>query len=243
MSYRNVQLSNRSNAPRTVTFANPSPVYTPQSSSRSPSTSVAGRRVVAPAQDGTSDPDTIHVHEDPSDWDADQDEMEDRRPPLHRPTDGRSAQPLLHKQDEERGRTGYNESSSDVPARRPSTFTRRSTMRSRSPDTQAKLAAKKKYTYAAFFLFVSLIAFTIQTETAEYIQHDLGWNKAYCMLYVKHGSRSINTADCLQVLHSRILDLPLAFSTAHSANTKMAYALENLLAAARLPGPYDCTDG
>jgi len=55
-------------------------------------------------------------------------------------------------------------------------------MRSRSPDTQAKLAARKKYTYAAFFLVLSLIAFTVQTETAEYIQHDLGWNKAYCML-------------------------------------------------------------
>lgn len=187
MSYRNLHASNSSNALRTVTFANPSPVYTPQSSSRSPSGSVSGVGAVASAKDGTSDPNTIHADEDLSDWDADQDEMGDQRPPLHRPTDGRSAQPLLHKQDEERGRTGYNESPNGVPVRRPSIFTRRSAMRSRSPDTQAKLAARKKYSYASFFLVVSLIAFTVQTETAEYIQHDLGWNKAYCMLYVKHG--------------------------------------------------------
>jgi hypothetical protein len=187
MSYRNLHASNSSNAPRTVAFTNPSPVYTPQSSPRSPSSPAAGARGVASAQDGTSDPSTIHEDEDFSDWDADQDEMGDHRPPLHRPTDGRSAQPLLHKQDEERGRTGYNEPPDAVTARRPSTFTKRSAMRSRSPGTQSKLAARKKYTYAAFFLIVSLITFTVQTETAEYIQHELGWNKAYCMLYVKHG--------------------------------------------------------
>jgi hypothetical protein len=182
MSYRNLNAPKSPNAPRTVVFANPSPLYTPSSSSRSPSGSAAGVRRVTLAQEGTADPINIHVNGGLSDWDLDQDEMEDRRPPLHRPTDGRSAQPLLHKQDEERGRTGYNELPDSIPTRRPSTFTRRSTMRSRSPDTQAKLAARKKYTYAAFFLVLSLIAFTVQTETAEYIQHDLGWNKAYCML-------------------------------------------------------------
>jgi hypothetical protein len=118
--------------------------------------------------------------EDFSDFGSDLDEMGDRRPPLHRPTDGRSHQPLLHKDDEERGRTGYT-ASPDLPDR-PPLFTRRSTMRSRSPDTQAKLATKKKYTYAAFFLGLSLISFVVQTETAVYIQHELGWNKAYCML-------------------------------------------------------------
>lgn len=55
-------------------------------------------------------------------------------------------------------------------------------MRSRSPDTQAKMATEKKYTYAALFLGLSLVSFVIQTETAVYIQHELGWNKAYCML-------------------------------------------------------------
>jgi len=59
-------------------------------------------------------------------------------------------------------------------------------MRSRSPSAaaQALLDTKKKYTYAAFFLGLSLVSFVIQTETAVYIQHELGWNKAYCMLYV-----------------------------------------------------------
>ena len=115
-----------------------------------------------------------------ADISSDSDEMEDRRPGLHRPTDGRSHQPLLHKDDDlERGRTGY--ASPDI-GDRPPLFTRRSTMRSRSPDTQAKLATRKKYTYAAFFLGLSLISFTIQTETAVYIQHELKWNKAYCML-------------------------------------------------------------
>ncbi len=117
------------------------------------------------------------LHEDDSD-----DEMDgDRRPPLHRPTDGRSHQPLLHKDDEERGRMGYDASPSPD---RPPLFSRRSTMRSRSPDTQARLATKKKYTYAAFFLGLSLVSFVVQTETAVYIQHELGWNKAYCMLFV-----------------------------------------------------------
>jgi hypothetical protein len=117
---------------------------------------------------------------DEGDSDSDSDDMEGRRPALHRPTDGRSHQPLLHKEDdEERGRTGYD--ASPDPPERP-TFSRRSTMRSRSPDTQAKLATRKKYTYAAFFLGLSLVSFVIQTETAVYIQHQLGWNKAYCML-------------------------------------------------------------
>lgn len=124
-----------------------------------------------------------------SDLESDLDEMGDRRPPLHRPTDGRSHQPLLGKDDdEERGRTGY-ETSMDGPER--PHFSRRSTMRSRSPDTQAKLATRKKYTYAAFFLGLSLVSFVIQTETAVYIQHELGWNKAYCMLYFTHGSWSL----------------------------------------------------
>ncbi|KAF1983914.1 hypothetical protein K402DRAFT_414109 [Aulographum hederae CBS 113979] len=45
--------------------------------------------------------------------------------------------------------------------------------------------------YAGCFLVLSLISFTIQTETAVYIQHRMGWNKAYCMLYFTHGSWSL----------------------------------------------------
>ncbi|KAK4113362.1 hypothetical protein N656DRAFT_676022, partial [Canariomyces notabilis] len=52
----------------------------------------------------------------------------------------------------------------------------------------ARLEARKKYTYAAFFLATSLVSFTVQTELAAYVQHDLGWDKAYCMLYLTHGS-------------------------------------------------------
>ena len=97
------------------------------------------------------------------------------RPPMHRPTDGRSQVPLLK---EERGRPSYDGEANI----RPGVITRRSTFRSRSPDMAGVSATKKKYTYAAFFLILSLISFVIQTETAVYIQHDLGWNKAYCML-------------------------------------------------------------
>ncbi|KAK7744673.1 hypothetical protein SLS53_003562 [Cytospora paraplurivora] len=65
---------------------------------------------------------------------------------------------------------------------------RRSTLRSRSPASHARLAARKKYTYAAIFLVISLFSFCVQTELAAYVQHELGWNKAYCMLYLTHGS-------------------------------------------------------
>jgi hypothetical protein len=128
---------------------------------------------------------SVSFEDDDSDFGDDLGEMGETRPPLHRPTGGRSHQPLLHNADEdadERGRTGHHTPSSPGASARPPLFTRRSTLRSRSPDTQAKLATKKKYTYAAFFLVLSLISFVIQTETAVYIQSELGWNKAYCML-------------------------------------------------------------
>jgi drug/metabolite transporter (DMT)-like permease len=38
---------------------------------------------------------------------------------------------------------------------------------------------------------LSLISFVVQTETAVYIQHTLGWNKAYCMLWLTHSSWSL----------------------------------------------------
>ena len=109
--------------------------------------------------------------------DEEADDMEPR-PPLHRPSDGRSHTPLLK---DERGRPSY-----DAPngSARPAFAARRSTFRSLSPDMEGASAVRKKYTYAGFFLVLSLISFVIQTETAVYIQHDLGWNKAYAMLYV-----------------------------------------------------------
>lgn len=168
MSHRGRSLP-KSNAQPSVT---PTTISWPQSQSRS----------------STRSPFPPHNLANPDDFDNDEDDdddsfadgMDDRRPPLHRPTDGKSHTPLLHKDDDEdRGRTGY---ASPEPSTRPPLFTRRSTMRSRSPDTQAKLATRKKYTYAAFFLGLSLVSFVVQTETAVYIQHELGWNKAYCML-------------------------------------------------------------
>lgn len=182
MSQRNQTSTTKPNA--SVTFASPSwqspsssrPVS--RTSSRAPSRNSAFNK----GSNGNAHHSNGYVSkeeegkDDFSDFDSDLEDMGDRRPGLHRPTDGRSHQPLLHKDDEdvERGRGSISE--------RPPLFTRRSTMRSRSPDTQAKLATRKKYTYAAFFLGLSLISFVIQTETAVYIQHELGWNKAYCML-------------------------------------------------------------
>lgn len=58
------------------------------------------------------------------------------------------------------------------------------TFHERDPVSQAKYETRKKYTYAAITLALSLVSFTVQTETAVYIQHELKWEKPYCMLYV-----------------------------------------------------------
>lgn len=108
--------------------------------------------------------------------DLDEDEDMAGRPPLHRPDDGNSQVPLLK---DERGRQSYDSPNGVV---RPPVAARRSTFRSRSPDLDSASTTRKKYIHAALFLGVSLVAFTVQTETAVYIQHDLGWDKAYCML-------------------------------------------------------------
>jgi drug/metabolite transporter (DMT)-like permease len=131
------------------------------------------------------------------------------RPAFFRQTDGRSGTPLLHKDDDDdRGRS-YDSNGQDSPTEplRP-TFSRRSTMRSRSPGTAARDNARKKYTYAAFFLVVSLVSFTVQTELAAYVQHDLGWSKAYCMLYLTHGSWSLLWPVQLGILRLQKRDLP-----------------------------------
>lgn len=158
-----------------------------------------------------------------------------RRPALYRPTDGRSATPLLYKPDaddgDDRGRPhlvpGYDEEEPPPPRSRsahsadraasPSTtapprptFSRRSTMRSRSPLDVAAAAqtARKKYTYAAFFLVISLVSFCVQTELSAHIQHDLGWDKAYCMMYFTHGSWVVLWPVLLLVQRVQKWDLP-----------------------------------
>ncbi|KAF7547274.1 hypothetical protein G7Z17_g7828 [Cylindrodendrum hubeiense] len=183
-----------------------------------------------------SNPDGKRDDEDDEDEDSSWYELDNmdsesaRRPPFNRPTDGRSETPLLRKQqsDEERGRAGFSPASDDDGRRsshgssrnaspyhsemvqRPS-FSRRSTMRSRSPRTAAAAESnttRKKYTYAAFFLVVSLIAFCIQTELSAYIQHDLGWDKAYCMMYFTHGSWVVLWPVQLAILRIQKRDLP-----------------------------------
>ena len=109
--------------------------------------------------------------------DQDDDNMpSDLRSSLDRWHDGKSQEPLLASKDGER-HPGY-----DSPPRPP--LSRRSTAKfhERDPDLEAKRATRKRYTYAGFFLILSLISFAVQTETAVYIQSQLHWEKAYCML-------------------------------------------------------------
>lgn len=91
---------------------------------------------------------------------------------LHTPVGGMSRTPLLSS-------TKENYGHSPSP---PVVASRKTRFHERDPDLAAKDATRKKYTYAGFFLILSLISFVVQTETAVYIQTELGWNKAYCML-------------------------------------------------------------
>ncbi|KAK4164351.1 hypothetical protein QBC43DRAFT_317995 [Cladorrhinum sp. PSN259] len=100
-------------------------------------------------------------------------------------------QPLLHQSDSEDDTRGRRRPSPRPPLSSTPILSRRSTtdLRSRSPSSQAaRLEARKKYTYASICLIISLISFTVQTELAAHIQHRLGWDKAYCMMFLTHGS-------------------------------------------------------
>lgn len=113
--------------------------------------------------DGAADDDTDVEEAMPSDL----------RPPSHRPMNSQAHAPLLSGDKQ----TGYEQPTSPALNRR-----RSSRFRERDPEEMAKSATRKRYTYAACFLGLSLVTFAIQTETAVYIQHNLHWNKAYCML-------------------------------------------------------------
>ena len=168
-----------------------SPVYTPTSSSPEDTgnhTLTSNSRKPSPLRFNSSHythssskvaTDCGHNISGESDFYGEEDADDDMetRPPLHRPTDGRSQQPLL--KDEGRGRTQYE---SPHGSARPAFAARRSTFRSRSPDLEGSAATRKKYIIAAIFLVISLVAFVVQTETAVYIQKTMGWKKAYCML-------------------------------------------------------------
>ena len=105
------------------------------------------------------------------DWDEHDAAMpSDLRPELERNGDGRANSPLLgHKADEGTERP---------PLSRRSTHT----FHERDPESQARYETRRRYTYAGIFLALSLVSFTVQTETAVYIQHELKWEKPYCML-------------------------------------------------------------
>ncbi|KAL4915936.1 hypothetical protein BDW62DRAFT_118156 [Aspergillus aurantiobrunneus] len=113
--------------------------------------------------------------------------MSMNRTSMHGPLDGRSHQPLLESDHQGRMSTG-GLGFDDAEGRPMLHHSRRSTMRSKSPNALAKQQTRQKYFIAAGFLMLSLASFVVQTETAVYIQHDLGWDKPYCMLYLTHGS-------------------------------------------------------
>ncbi|PMB71666.1 putative vacuolar membrane protein [Beauveria bassiana] len=143
---------------------------------------------------------------------------------MPRPNQGVYGTPLLSKPENaatdnddaaERGRSNNGTLSpgraAAVPALAPRpALSRRSTaMRSRSPrGFAAEQAARKKYTYAFFFLVVSLVAFCMQTELSAHIQHDLGWDKAYCMMYFTHSSWIVLWPAQLLILRLQRLDQP-----------------------------------
>ncbi|KAH0848029.1 hypothetical protein AYO21_03607 [Fonsecaea monophora] len=122
-----------------------------------------------------------------------QDEEEDDddmagRTSMHQPLGPESHEPLLG-EDKHTNTRGRPESPSLHGSSRPALSSRRSTFRSRSPSyVQPEDMVRRKYIYASFFLILSLISFVVQTETAVYIQHELKWDKAYCMMYLTHGS-------------------------------------------------------
>ncbi|KAE9966137.1 hypothetical protein BLS_007195 [Venturia inaequalis] len=139
----------------------------------------------APIQSGENTADDVWEDWNNQDSEAEEGEEDldmpsDLRPSLDRLDNGRSHhQPLLGSRDGQ-------PSAYDSPPR--PTLSRKSTFHERDPVAEAKYATKKRYSYAAFFLVLSLISFAVQTETAVYIQSQLHWEKAYCMLYFTHGS-------------------------------------------------------
>lgn len=121
-----------------------------------------------------------HADEDSDDNHDDAAENMPLRSTYHASVEGHSHQPLL--KEDARGRDSNTfPGALDGHSTRPPT-SRRSTFRSRTPDVEEKNLTRKKYIMASGFLLLSLVSFVVQTETAVYIQHELHWNKPYCML-------------------------------------------------------------
>jgi hypothetical protein len=145
--------------------------------------SVSDNTPLTGSSEGSKDSDRLlkdPVHDSDSEEGEDLDDMAGVRPPFHRPTDGRSQQPLLKDDRIGRASTTFRDSLEGQSSR--PHMSRRSTFRSRTPDVQDKNLTRRKYVLASGFLLLSLVSFVIQTETAVYIQHELHWDKPYCML-------------------------------------------------------------
>lgn len=128
------------------------------------------------------------VHFDQEDDPDPSDDEMSGRPSMHRPTGPESHEPLLG-EDKQSAARGRQDSPNLHGSSRAPLSSRRGTFRSRSPTyAQPEDMVRRKYIYASFFLVLSLVSFVVQTETAVYIQHELKWNKAYCMMYLTHGS-------------------------------------------------------
>ena len=138
------------------------------------------------------------------------------RPLYNHPSDARSATPLLvsgnspSSEDWERPHHKYG-SHSPSGHMSPQTSPPPSYSRSQSPHTHHSFSARqalrsvsptalagtgsssvrRKWIIASIFLVVSLVSFCVQTELAKMVQTDMGWDKAYCMLYLTHGSWSL----------------------------------------------------
>ncbi|KAI1290601.1 hypothetical protein F5Y03DRAFT_55224 [Xylaria venustula] len=130
------------------------------------------------------------------------------RPSLSHVADGRADMPLLEKDGDDRERF-----TSALPHPVASTssaalYSDASNRPPRSPEATAHAAARQKYMVAALFLVVCLVAFVVQAELGRYVQHELGWNKAYCMLYLTHGSWVLLWPTQLLVLRWRDRQLP-----------------------------------
>ncbi|PKY08899.1 hypothetical protein P168DRAFT_278440 [Aspergillus campestris IBT 28561] len=112
------------------------------------------------------------------------------RPPMRQSTEvAHPNQPLLKQEQSRLSTSSHRDGGAE--GRPMLHHTRRPTIRSRSPEHTADRATRRKYIIASGFLVLSLVSFVVQTETAVYIQHDLGWDKPYCMLYLTHGSWSL----------------------------------------------------
>jgi drug/metabolite transporter (DMT)-like permease len=114
------------------------------------------------------------------------------RPPYRRPSGGLSNTPLLSDKRPNQERDHRRRDDSDDRDPMTSSFHSRHTLATKSPTyADPPNLTRRKYIYASFFLLVSLVSFVVQTETAVYIQHELHWDKAYCMLWLTHGSWSL----------------------------------------------------